>query len=913
MNGASRPLRCRRALALAGLSAGLLLVFVVPSTLHEAGAAGDVAGSQGIVTSLPSTSSAATVSGTGAWAGLKVTVNQTNNLLDQAVSVSWTGGVPTTSDHYFLADYLQIFECWGDPESTDPSDPADPGPLPTQCQFGAESPTDSAYPVNGTGHEYSRVLSEPSWSSYNPSQGWKDPGTGYVVEPFDAVNGTVVDQQANYNYDNNPNDPQPFWLEPYFRFGTSNEVDFARTEQNGTGTQLFQVETGLEAPGLGCGQSVQPLPGEGTKVPQCWIVVVPRSTPDQENPAGLTGSSVVTSPLTPTAWAHRIAIPISFNPIGTSCAVNAQAQQILGSELASAAISSWEPSLCALPGSPSYSYIQNTDDQARRNLFQPTYGSAGMSVYSLPPPAGEASSSGPVVYAPLTLSGVVVAFNIERVPALVDGDYRPDEVALNGDQVLHVYLTPRLVAKLLTQSYQAQFQDLAVSKAPGYGWVQHNPTDLLTDPDFLQWNPEFADLQTDQAIDAGTAIVEEASSDSAAALWKWILADPEAAAWLDGTPDPWGMQVNPYYSTNPSINPAHTSFVAGTLDNYPKSDPYCYQNPDDVITGPPPVLARPLCMLDWAPYTLTMQAAAQATGAANDGAKTTFNPAATPNTAFGANGPQVPGTHFVITITDSASAAQDGLQTASLSRAGDDTKNRTFVAPDAASITAGEGAFVQSPTAGMLQPNPSTTAAGAYPLSMVTYGATTPESLSATQRTEYAGFIQYAAGSGQVSGSEPGQLPAGYVPLPGSLLSEDLAAIQAILHPPVANSGSTGSSGVLGTSGTTGSDIGGALTSTPTGSGESTLPSGGGSSATKARARTTPSSVVGLVRSTGYLSGLVRWALPIILAVGVGALLGAVALGRKHRPAVGTSDGGSGSGEDPPLDDLPTATKETPQ
>ena len=57
----------------------------------------------------------------------------------------------------------------------------------------------------------------------------------------------------------NPFDPKPFWLNPYFRYGTSNEVDFARTYADGTGQQLFQVQTGLEAPGLGCGQSLQPV------------------------------------------------------------------------------------------------------------------------------------------------------------------------------------------------------------------------------------------------------------------------------------------------------------------------------------------------------------------------------------------------------------------------------------------------------------------------------------------------------------------------------------------------------------------------------------------------------------------------------------------------------------------------------
>ena len=72
------------------------MFLTVPGIQPPAGASGStLAGSQGVVTSLPATASAVTVSGTGTYAGLKVTVNQTANLVDQAVSVSWTGGTET--------------------------------------------------------------------------------------------------------------------------------------------------------------------------------------------------------------------------------------------------------------------------------------------------------------------------------------------------------------------------------------------------------------------------------------------------------------------------------------------------------------------------------------------------------------------------------------------------------------------------------------------------------------------------------------------------------------------------------------------------------------------------------------------------------------------------------------------------
>jgi len=892
-----RPSRGRRRRLLGaatGAAAGLIVFITIPGFQSGAGAAANpLAGSQGIVTSLPSTASAVTVSGQGAYAGLKVTVNQTQNLVDQAVSVSWSGGTPTTPATAFQANYLQVFECWGDPQTAVPATTTDPGPLPTQCQFGGETTSSSAYPVKEPGFEYSRVLTQKAWSTYDPTIGWPDPSTGFVVAPFHAVDGTVVNQQANYNWDNNPFLPQPFWLNQYFRYQTTNEVDFARTYSDGKGQQLFQVQTGLQAPGLGCGQQLQPNAG-GTKIPQCWLVVVPRGDAAQENPAGVNDPNVVTSPLTSAAWANRIAIPISFNPIGSSCALNAATTQIVGDEMASSAVSSWQPALCSQAGSPSFAYIQNSDDQSRQNIVQPTFGAAGMSVYSRPADPSLTIPSNPVVYAPLTLSGVAVAFNIQRTPAVVNGQSQPDETPLAGTQVGNLYLTPRLMAKLLTQSYQAQLQNVTASKPAAYGWALHNPVDLVTDPDFVQWNPEFSLLTSNQQIDAASILVEEGSSDAAATVWKWILADPEAKAWLNGQPDN-GMQVNPYYSTNPALNPSGTAFGSQNPTTYPKSDPYCYTT-GQKVTGPPALPARPLCILDWAPYSFNMQAAAQATGASNDGAKTTFNPALTPNTAWTANGPQVPGTHFIISITDTASAAINGLQSASLSRAADDAPTRAFVAPTAAGLLAGEQSFVPSTVAGVQVPDPATTAAGAYPLAQLTYAATTPESLTPDQRKLYAQFILYAIGDGQTQGVLQGQLPPGYVPLPGALRLESLNATNAILNPPPFPSTTTTSTPPAPTS--TASPIpSGGTPSLAADIGLTSLPSTSSTpqvTPTVGAIRASHPDVLGLVHTSALSVGSIRFIIPLLLLIGVGAALGSLFMGRLGRPAAsrGAADGG---------------------
>jgi len=796
--GAPDPATARRAgWATAGLGALAILLFV-PGIQPGASATASLAGSQGTDTSLPTTSSAVTVDGRGPFADLRITVNQTKDLENQAISVSWTGAVPTDSgpgeafDSTYNENYLQIFQCWGTPSPTDPLTASDPGPSPSQCEFGAESSAgSSAYPVQGTGFEYTRVLSQPTWSDYSSAKGWTDASTGYAIEPFDAVDGTVVDQQADYNWNNDPLHPAPFWLNGYFNYDNTNEIDFARTYDDGKGQVLFQVDTGLEAQGLGCGQSVQAQVDGSSAIPDCWLVIVPRGTMAQENPSGLTGvTGVVTSPLDPKAWANRIAIPLQFKPVGGSCPIGANEERIVGSELATSAISSWQPALCAQPGTPPYNYSFMSDDQARQDVTDPTYGSAGMAVFSDPIDPATTDPSDPVVYAPLTLSGVVVGFNIDRQPALENGSLDQDEEAIAGTRVQHVYLTPLLVAKLLTESYQAELRDVVTDKSSSYSWVQHNPTSLITDPDFLQYNPEFADLSnTAGGLDAASLVVEESSSDAALAVWNWILSDPEARAWLAGqsTGEPTGdaaMKVNPIYSTSPGVNP--TPFGSPTPETFPKSDPYCYTDPTAAVepNGSKPEPARPLCVQDWSPYALTMSAAAQAAATSNDGAKTTLNQSQPPDAAWGANGPQESGDSFVLTITDSASAAQFGLQTASLSRAGDDEPNRTFVAADAQTIESGEQAMVPSAVPGVVVPNPSPSDPGAYPLTILTYAAATPQSLAPTDRQNYATFLRYAAAQGQVSGVQAGDLPPGYVPLPTALAQQALAAAAVILNPP---------------------------------------------------------------------------------------------------------------------------------
>jgi len=741
--------------------------------------ADNLAGSQGTDTSLPETESQAVVSGRGSFESLKLTVNQTRNLTNQAVSITWTGGQPTIKGPgRFAGNFLQIFQCWGD---DDGSVPGNPGPPPEQCVQGASNGTydgvsGAAFPA---GNATSRVISQSGWGNFDPADGSFDARTGLLWRPFRSVGGSVVNEQVDPDF--NPVLPGGnYWRNSFFNIITTNEVPGAATSAAGTGAELFQLETGLQASGLGCGQRTQTVNGQ-KQIPKCWIVVVPRGTPTVEN----TGTplldradnfGVSTSPLADAAWANRIAIPIEFNPVDSACLLGVAERRIAGNELAGPAVASWQPALCTGGSLPPFSYAPTGDGQARGFISNPTAGSPGMAIVQRPIDPAAVRPNNPVVYAPLTVSGLTIGFNVERIPR---SPASPQSQALEGVRVAEINLTPRLVAKLLSQSYMRQ---LEIFSPPNYDWLRANPVQLVNDPDFVQFNPEFAQLSIFEGRSFSGLQLPTANSDAAEQLWKWVLADPEAAAFLAGTPDEFGMKVNPAYNTTAAGNTTGNAFGNPAPNSFPKADPYCFQSEPLAATTPPL-----LCGTDWMPYARSFDETASRARRAFDGARIALNPfAQSASTAWGRSAPQVLGRRAMLSLTDTSSASTYGLQTARLSRSGDNGPDRAFIAPDFRGLSAGLAAMAPGKVPGVLEPVTGSVSRTAYPLTTLTYAAIAPLALDAQARSEYAAFLEYSTVAGQVVGNNLGQLPPGYVPLNAELVAQAAAAAQTVrnLQPP---------------------------------------------------------------------------------------------------------------------------------
>jgi hypothetical protein len=682
-----------------------------------------------------SAGSSLTRTGTGPFAGLEITVSQTRNLIDQVVPITWKGGARTApGSGQFAINYLQIMQCWGDDSD---------GPSREQCQYGGLTGD-----LRGGAFTASRQVSYGS-SLVDPEETLKPPAGTFkqAFVPFRSVTGKTEDGSISEFFDAN----------------TTNEVPYAVSREDGTGQDFFPVQTVRDAPGLGCGE---PVTRSGkTTGRSCWLVIVPRNDREVDGSVRTitTSNQLASSPLSASNWKHRIVFPLEFEPLGQPCPLGREERLTVGQENVAEAIVRWQPALCA-DGGPVYGYSQVSDDGARRQLVgnDPT-----LSFISQPVPSADRDPDNPVLYAPVAVSGIGIGFNVEsqspfRAP--------PEIKARDGQRITDMTLTPRLVAKLITQSYSRA----ADIDAPS---VQGNPSDLTQDPEFKALNPQFDDLR----LSLPEALLPAGRSDVAELLWIWLEQDKDAREFLAGKADPWGMTLNATFK--------------GTevpRNDYPKTETYCRE----YLDGRPP-----LCTLDAHPYVADMKDGAKSAARGDTQARSLWDPVAVPP-AWKKGPAQPSGNRAILAITDTASAERFSLEMAKVKNA-----SGAFVAPTATAMGAAVKALKADPVTGVRAPNPSVKDSKAYPLTTITYAATAPTRIDADARKDYARLLSYAAGPGQQLGVAPGQLPFGYAPLPANLVADTKAAAAALLKGPAtadpdAGGGTSGGGGIPTTGGT---------------------------------------------------------------------------------------------------------------
>ena len=349
-------------------------------------------------------------------------------------------------------------------------------------------------------------------------------------------------------------------------------------------------------------------------------------------------------------------MPLTFAPPPDACSLTGSSASnvidVYGSELMTQATGQWDPSFCQ-GGSDVFSVVHVVSGEPEaRNLVATGSAEAAFTSYAQPGGYGK-----PVVNAPVAISGFTISYDIDGA---------------NGQPYTSLKLTPLLLAKLLTESYPGEL--FMQQEDPA---LAHNPLNITQDPEFSALNPGISPIVISGAASEAASELMALSSDSDVmeALTTYINDDPTARAWLNGTPDQWGMVVNPAYKG-----------IQLPVDQWPllsTFEPAAYYQTDDndCLYNDPvpyqPLVAAPLASL--ADISESLQY--------NEPNSTTQCSQPTPDSSLGekltTDRQQPAGSRFMIGITPLGDDQRYLLQPASLQ-----TTGGTFVAPGNASLQA---------------------------------------------------------------------------------------------------------------------------------------------------------------------------------------------------------------------------------
>ncbi len=479
-------------------------------------------------------------------------------------------------------------------------------------------------------------------------------------------------------------------------------------------------------------------------------------------------------------WRNRFVVPLSFAPPGNICDIVNTGNHVVnanGSELLDQAQLQWQPHFCLSKKLFTLDYVQEPEPEAASSLQTTEQapgtapaGSVEAALVSDQPPGG---FDKPVVHAPIAATGFAISFIIDNAA---------------GQQVTTLRLDPRLLAKLLTESYPGDnyFADNdpeLLHNCPGVpvpGSTKcTNPLNITLDPEFQALNPglNYGPNGTADSYAASALLALSSQSDVMYALTSYINANPAARAWLNGTPDPWGMTVNSAYKgiklpvsewpLNSTYEPQEWLPGGSAVSNNP-----CYaQDPSPIL----PLIAAPVP--DLPDIAEDVQFALAQPDMVCD-----YNSEYPSQSVMDPEGQQTTGFRFMIAVTSLADAQRYDLTTASLLTAtkprtpakftaADAAKDMTFVAPSDASMRAAAGLLVADRTGHdwtlpyTLFGQDSTTAATAYPGTMLVYADVPTSDLPTADAKDYAAYVRYVATTGQQPGSGIGQLAAGYLPM----------------------------------------------------------------------------------------------------------------------------------------------------
>ncbi|WP_404870210.1 hypothetical protein ACI1MP_32605 [Kitasatospora griseola] len=547
------------------------------------------------------------------------------------------------------------------------------------------------------------------------------------------------------------------------------------------------------------------------------------------------------------AWKNHVVVPLSFGPTPAACTARNSDFSAIGLEMADRAVQQWRTGLCQ-DGSPlTVQYTSGGGEPQARGSFLRRSG-GDIALTAIPdrnPPTR------PYVYAPLATSAISVVYLVD------DG--------VSRRQIRTLRLNQRLLAKMLTQSYRLDAGDDTDS-------VKGNPICLFADPEFLKLNPtgdngpNWPGCLAGGSFAATAPIVVGGTTDLVTRLTTWIAADPDAAQFLQGAADPWGMHLDTKY-----LRSSYPGFPADAFQPQDFSGPKNWKqyewNP--VLGGLGQVLrmaleVRPSCL---SPDEIQGQHAKCRS--------------------------QDNGQRALFAVMDAGQAQAMSLPEAELPNPAG-----AFTTPTIGSMQAAAADMPLDAVTGTQQlPYGDAESAyakdsRAYPLTMVQYAMLPTQGVSADKAAAIARFVRTATdpAQGQIYGRQPGQLAVGFAGLTSSQIAAAKAAAGHVAaqdgalpgnqtapgngNGPAAGGEGQGSGTGTGAGTNSGTDNGSYTSAdTPAGAG---VPGATGPS-TGARASAGASPRLGAAaagQAAADRAGLARLMLPVVLATGAVLLVG---------------------------------------
>jgi hypothetical protein len=598
-----------------------------------------------------------------------------------------------------------------------------------------------------------------SWTGFTPSKGTLpySPFTTYYPVQVAECRGDSPGTAPSTIEDSSSN-PPCYWagnggtFVANGKYGPGNDV-WGTTTAQGTGFVEIQIETFLQNQGLGCSAthdcSLLILPAEGgVPVPAAHPQCGDHSKDLGSYPDGYANGQATFSPPSvfvgdTCAWQDRIVVPLHFSSLGKSCGFSNPAFSVAGSPMMARAMTSWQSGVCSGAHPDPYSFNGSVEEPEARSIFQ----AGGDDDVALTTDPADGPGKHPYTYAPVGITATSVAYWVD------DGK--------TGEPYTNLRLTPLLLTKMLTQSYQENGmactkQELLHPPPPVHGQVcdpgvLNDSQDLFSDPEFKQLNPGLK-LNEDNVNILGIPTVVQGNSDMTEEVTGWIAADQASASFLAGNVDQWGQHVNTSYlnaqfPTQQFVaqDPAGSA-VFTYIPVSPLSRVVSYQA-ENWLPG-----------INWPSSSCT-----------------TSNP---PHCTQPADPAEQPGQRQLFAILDQADAAAFDMPAMKIENAAGD-----YVGPTATSMAAAVKNMIPNGSDGITKAyNDASKDPAAYPLTMVVYAMVPTGGISHGKAAKIAQWLDYVAGPGQHQGLVPGELPPGYLPLPASMRAQTRKAASEVLH-----------------------------------------------------------------------------------------------------------------------------------